>query len=254
MVKAHKSKTKAPRKYRGKGRKGKKVHGLSKVPKLTKVHTFKRTSDCNAVNFVVSTSSFNGETFSKTPDGFYISTGTLAFGTNLTYYSWALYGTLDMLPDYSEFTNLFDQYRINWMSLKMVPFQNVSLANSTGGQQCLAVVHYSVTDYDDATPYNPTTGGVQLMREKQSFKEKNFFTTKPFKRATRPRIAMAAYASGAFTSYANMKPQWIDCNSPSVQHYAFKGVFEVFAPSTSVASLVWFRPELTINISCRDVR
>jgi len=34
-------------------------------------------------------------------------------------------------------------------------------------------------------------------------------------------MAVAAYA-GSFTSYANMEPQWIDCASPSVQHYGFK--------------------------------
>jgi len=36
-----------------------------------------------------------------------------------------------------------------------------------------------------------------------------------------PRMALAAY-SGAFTSYANVEPQWIDTASTGVIHYGLK--------------------------------
>lgn len=47
-----------------------------------------------------------------------------------------------------------------------------------------------------------------------------------------PHMAVAAYA-GAFTSYANMPADWIDSNSPGVQHYGFKAA----SYPTSVANI-----------------
>jgi len=37
-----------------------------------------------------------------------------------------------------------------------------------------------------------------------------------------PHVAVAASGGGAFTSYANMKPQWIDAASTTVGHYGLK--------------------------------
>lgn len=216
-------------------------------------HRFTRIADCNNSNFVVSSSSVNGESFNKTADGFYLNTGAGGV-SNITYFTYALCGTLDALPDYTEFTALFDQYKILRMTLTLRAFQTTSLNNSSGGQQCLSVIHYGIVDYDDAVVFTPNNPGVQLMRERSTFRERNFFSLKPYKRTIRPRIAMSAYGAGAFSSYANMKSQWIDSNSPSVQMYGFKGMFEVFAPSSSASSYIWFRPELTYHLACREVR
>lgn len=52
------------------------------------------------------------------------------------------------LPNYTEFSNLFDQYRIRWVAIRVIPINNVAYANTEGVQlpDVLAAV-----DMDDAT-------------------------------------------------------------------------------------------------------
>jgi len=57
---------------------------------------------------------------------------------------------------------------------------------------------------------------------------------KPFTIRLRPRVASALYASGAFTSYGvGPKDQWIDCVSPSVEHYGLKLATSVFSAANN---------------------
>lgn len=226
---------------------------VKRAPAIAKrVHTFTRYADLNSANWVVTNGGQNGSQLVKTVDGFYLDTGN-ASATNLSYYSYAIFGTLDMLPDYQEFQGLFDQYKILSMSLRMIPFQTCSTAPGVATQEPLGIIHYSVLDYDDAIPYTADNTGVQKMRERQTFKDMNFFR-KPFKRSVKPRIAIASYGAGIFTSYANMKTNWIDAVSPGVEHFGFKGMLECFAPNTAVPNFVWFRPELKVTLLCRDVQ
>lgn len=218
-------------------------------------HYFKRATGIgNIANFTAVSSATNGNQLVKTADGYYIDTGA-AGSTNVTYYSCSLYLTLDMLPDYGEFQTLFDRYMIVGAKLNLMPFGtgvNQESFNVTGQQGTGAMV-YSVVDYDDATTFSPSDTGVQLMRQYESFKQTNFFRG-GYQRYIKPRLAISAYGAGAFTSYANVRPLWIDMNSPSVQHYGFKFVLEAFAPNPSQHSFIWFRPVLTIYLKCKDLR
>jgi len=126
---------------------------------------------------------------------------------------------LSYLPGYTEFSAAFDQYKIDEVEILVLP----SVTTSTTADPVPAWVVMAV-DYDDAT----TPANLSALYEYASCRV--FEATKPVSFKLKPRIATAAY-SGAFTSYANNPPQWIDIASPSVQHYGLK--FGV--PATAVA-------------------
>lgn len=232
----------------------------AKLFKLPRIYNFVRNSDCylngNAsgnVNTNVTTG--NGASIVKSNDGWYLNTGSAGIpGINYFCLSWNF--TLDMLPEMLEFTSLFDQYKIDHVELTIRPFQeqSVSNANTVGQNPPISCIMYSVKDYDDSATFTPSYVGVNDMREYRTFKEYSFFQTHAHKIKIKPHMAVAAYGSGVFSSYANNKAMWIDSNSPSVQHYGIKLMFEVFNSTATVPAFVWFRPEVKVYFSCRQER
>jgi len=130
--------------------------------------------------------------------------------------------TLSALPDSSEFTALFDQYRIMQVRVEFTP-----LFTDTSATVAYPPI-YSAIDYDDA---NSVTGLQINEYDSVMFTPTGTY----FERIFNPRIALAAY-SGAFTSFAQPKVgTWVDCASPSVVHYGLKTVM----PVAGAANQVW---------------
>jgi len=124
----------------------------------------------------------------------------------------AYYHTLNGLPNYTEFTGLFDQYRIVEIGVQCIPAQNVeTLAAGGSGFNGNLLTH---VDYDDNTP--PSSEAEMLQRQNLQ----SWVWSRPFAFRYAPRIASAVY-SGAFTSYANVSP-WVDVASPDVRYYGWK--------------------------------
>ena len=122
----------------------------------------------------------------------------------------SLYFTLSDLAGYSDMVTLFDEYQLYKVEVTFQPTitQSLSADRNPGAL-------YTAVDYDDATAPGDATVLLQYGTCQISA---------PQERVTRciyPRMAVAAY-SGAFTSYANLKSQWIDIASSTVQHYGIK--------------------------------
>jgi len=140
--------------------------------------------------------------------------------------------TLTLLDQLTNFTNLFDQYRFNWIEVWTEPIAQVG---NTGTS------YTTVIDYDDAT---------NLTQYAQALDYTNAVTTtlgSGHHRTFVPHIAVAAY-SGAFTSFANEVAPWIDCSSSAVAHYGIK-----IAAQTALAStpIIMFT---RLSVSFRNVR
>jgi len=107
----------------------------------------------------------------------------------------------------SEYTGLFDQYRINRLEVWIIP---VAAQGTTvfGGS-------FSAIDLDDAS----TPSATATVKAKQGSLLSSGGAS--HYHSWRPHVAIAAY-SGAFTSFANMTESWIDSGSPGVQHYGLK--------------------------------
>lgn len=129
----------------------------------------------------------------------------------------ALVFALSDLPGVTDFTALYDQYRIVAVQVKFIasyPDYNVTAA--AGSQLGL---FFTAIDLDDGAA--PTAS---LLHENSTM-----ISTHPTRDVTRrlvPHTASAAYA-GAFTSYANKIGEWLDCSSPGVEYYGVKYCLEV---------------------------
>lgn len=119
---------------------------------------------------------------------------------------------LQYLTAYSEFTALFDQYRITRIETTFMPtITEISALGSFTNSYLLTAI-----DYDDSNAYATLNDALQVATASITP------LTKPVTRGFSPRLALAAY-SGTFTSYAQAPPgQWVDCASPGVQHYGLK--------------------------------
>jgi hypothetical protein len=136
----------------------------------------------------------------------YNTTITVTSTTDSTFaYAFAL----SSFPDYTEFTALFDSYRIQQTR---VSFTNIAFA----GGSVLANMH-TVIDYDDNNVI-----GVSAMQEYETYQVDTVESS--FSRTLNPRAANAAY-SGAFTSFSQMPTKtWCDVASPNILYYGLKGI------------------------------
>jgi hypothetical protein len=161
----------------------------------------------------------------------------VAYGTIVGEASWSYKFTLDSLPNYTEFTALFDQYRIDRITFQAIPMQNTYAIPAT--QKDVGQL-YAVVDNDDVS-----SATVADLSQYPNLKVVNF--DERLRLTFKPRFASAAY-SGAFTSYANTSG-WIDCGSPSVEHYGVKlviGQSNDVVPSWNIF--------YTVDLSFRAVR
>jgi len=95
---------------------------------------------------------------------------------------------------------------------------------------------YVVIDYDD---------GTALTSANLASAYSNCVVLNPGESCERtfsPHMALAAYG-GAFTSYANVSPQWIDAASTGVQHYGVK----VWVPNCTVGQTLLQSWDVTIE-------
>jgi hypothetical protein len=138
---------------------------------------------------------------------------------------------ISQIDQYSSFSNVFDQYRIDEIEVWIEP-NSSTVANG---------YLYSCVDYDDANVL--TTIG-------QCADYTNCLATPASEchyRRFIPHIAVAAY-SGSFTSYMNAGPQWIDFASTSVQHFGLK------TACTMMSTAQAFNFRARFHFSMRNVR
>lgn len=168
-----------------------------------------------------------------------VNYGTIAQGALDTGFGYAV--LLQNLPNYTEFTALFNQYRIMQVDVEYV-LQTQLISGA------FPRLSYCV-DYNDNT--NPTSEDQILQYENASVC--NFSQMKTvFKRSYVPRIALPAY-QGAFTAYTTSPPgTWVDCDNPGVLHYGWKHWLSNYN-STSTPTVqvkLYFR----LHFECRGER
>jgi hypothetical protein len=134
-------------------------------------------------------------------------------------------------------SNVFDSYRIIAAKVTFHPYSGGSNNSSAAIPPITTAI-----DYDDST----TASVASLLQYDTS-------QTVPsgvyFERSFRPRVATAAY-SGVFTSFAQMKDQWIDMASLGVIHYGLKG--GVLAAASGPSNL--YSTTTTICYQCKNSR
>lgn len=155
---------------------------------------------------------------------------------------------LNQLPNVSEFTTLFDQYKITGAKITFSPVGNNALISPLSGVNSSFGFGRVLTaiDFDDST----TPAGENEMMQYQSCK-----ITNPMKTHTRylsPKVLAAIYQSSVSTSYESRKAPWIDVGNPSVPHYGLK--LWINAPLSTVKASITYNVYLTLYFGCKNVR
>jgi len=154
----------------------------------------------------------------------------------------ALAFQLNDLPDYTEFTNLFDQYAIIGVQVQLSPRINTP-GNGGLASNCMV---YGIIDCSDIT----LPASLLQFKESQTIREWSTTTmqNRRWNIKHSPRIAVGAYA-GAFSGYAAPTLTWIDAQSPNVQHYGIK--LAVPAGASGVSNPMVYDLEFKYHIACR---
>lgn len=127
----------------------------------------------------------------------------------------ALQFTLSAVNGNTEFTNLFDSYRIAFVKVSFLPVYNM---------QAIAVLATTTTprlttsiDLDDIT----TPASVGAINERSTSKVTKFDQIQI--RHFKPRVAANVYGGAVFGNFA-MAPadQWMDCASNAVSYFGLK--------------------------------
>lgn len=136
--------------------------------------------------------------------------GFLAGSTLLDTFS-SIQFTLSQVPNVTEFTNLFDCYRINGVKVKLMPRANSAEIGTNQGMIKL----FSTIDYDDATV--PTAITDLLQYETLKTTSSNREHTRYFK----PKIAKTVFQTSLASGYSQ-GTGWLDCDNTAVPHYGLK--------------------------------
>lgn len=128
--------------------------------------------------------------------------------------------SLNALPNYTEFTALYDQYRINGVKVTIIPRGNSAEigASATTGQ---AVGVFSVIDYDDGSLLTSIQQACQYPNMKMTRSNQMHM------RYLKPRCELAGTITSTPTTGAIMATRgWIDADAAGVPHYGLKLIFQ----------------------------
>lgn len=156
------------------------------------------------------------------------------------------YLTLTSLPSVTDFSNLFDQYKIT--GFKMTWLYSHNSDNSTAVAQTTSLpLLYTVYDSDDGTPM----ASINTMNEYMTCRVRRL--DRPQKIFVRPKVATPAYAGGAFTGWTQPGTQpWIDMATTNVQYYGCKWAIDANG-ATANAIVGQIKLIVKVYIKCRDV-
>lgn len=222
---------------------------ILRVP--SQVHRYKRWVKSSSITTFGSSASA-GASIALNNAG--LTVCTMAATQTQHYFSVALASTLADIPGLSAFTAMYDRYRIAAVRAHWIPLNNVSASavptGSPSNGNMTALVHSAVDYADNAAP-TASDAGIDLLRARPSYQVHNCSLSRELVYTWVPRVALAAYGSGVFTSYASVPPPWIETASAGVAHYGYKFVVEVMNPDAG-ANYFAFKLELEYALEFCD--
>lgn len=161
------------------------------------------------------------------------------------FYTLDLTVKMDDLPGVSDFTALFDQYKITGAKWTIMPLKNVSGDTLTAGpslnSQLDIAQMVTVIDKDDDT----ALGSLSAAQQYSSFKIEYLDGMKELFFVPRPTLT----APGTLLATPNT-PQWIDMSGSSLKHFCGKAA--IMCPNVGGASAAYtFRAWCTLYFTCK---
>lgn len=132
--------------------------------------------------------------------------------------------SLNDLPNVTEFTTLYDRYKIKKIVLKLIPKVSQTVTQSPGSMSIVANSRghlFSAIDYDDVA----VPPAVDTLLQYPNCKRTP--TDRIHTRIIYPCIRSVLYnvadsSSLGFSTAFSPQRRWIDCTMPKVQHYGLK--------------------------------
>jgi len=150
---------------------------------------------------------------------------------------------LQDFPNFTEFTNLFDEYRINKVVIKVIPHSNTAEYNIAPSREISR--WQSCQDDTDASAITEAA-----MMNYASFKDQ--YLSKPVSRTFRPAVSIQTYVSLTATGYSAKKGLWLQTTSADVPHYCGKSNFINYA--ASVTNPIQYEIVVTAHGELRGMR
>lgn len=188
------------------------------------------------------------------------TTLVIAGGTSATTGTWTY--ALDQTAGYSEFTNLFDQYRLErvvvMLKLHVNPNafvatdQTASSSSATPVPGIASVSYpsiYLVNDHDDSNSETLAT-----MKQRAKLKRFILMPNKIVKWSVRPSLLVQNYVSAVSTSYSPKFHTWVDCGYASTPHYGTKWCLDYDGATVPANGNITVNVEFKYYFSCKDVR
>lgn len=123
--------------------------------------------------------------------------------------------TFNMLPSYTEFITLFQQYRIHKAVMRWYPKTNTRGGITPSAQTTTPIV-FIAYDMNDASP----PGTIDDIRQLQNCRV--YYGYRPFTFTYYPKPVTPVFQQGMTDAYATSKNLWIDTDYPGVEHYGVK--------------------------------
>lgn len=213
------------------------------------IHAFRRTVNTAKEGGY----SCNGALASDATTTFFVFIGGAGVANTITYGAMRYYAELSSLPGLTEFTGLFDAYRIRKVTMKFIPYATTVDSDMIAASAAANLIMHYAVDYDDATLPAASQVGLEELQQYEGYHSRQVITGKGFSISFRPRVATTVY-QGAFTAYAQAsKKMWIDMTSTTVQHYGLKMLFEGYN-GNATAFYLPFKIESTYEIELKGVR
>lgn len=175
--------------------------------------------------------------YAQSVSGNYTITGNAAFAP----YQAAQVYALSHLATVTDFSNLFDQYRINKVVTKF--WLRIDPSAQTAAAASYPKLYMAI-DNDDTALLSQ-----QEMRERSNTRIKVLYPNRPVTVVFTPAVLSETYRSAVSTTYSPKWKQWIDMSATDCPHYALKFNIDDLTNTNYRVDV-----ETIMYFSCRSVR
>jgi len=160
--------------------------------------------------------------------------------------------SLAQVEGYTDFTGLYDQYRIRAVKCLFTPLSVVStILQTSGAPQIQIPTLMTAIDYDDDTA--PSTASV--IRQYQTCHTHHYSElNKPHVRYFTPACLAQMYESVSATAYSPKFGQWIDMTDSATPHYGLKCLISTPSIATSVDLNCGYQIEVCYYLEFKNTR
>lgn len=155
---------------------------------------------------------------------------------------------LSDFPNYTEFTGLYDQYRVVKVDVQFLALTiGITNTNSAGSIVITCPRFLTVLDYDDST----APSAMDDLRQYNNCIAVN--GSESFIRSFTPASLELGYISGIANSYAPVYKKWHDLSGSNIPHYGIKYGLDN-TPIAGPNSAFGYNVECTIHLEFRQSR